>query len=120
VAAIFWFRSLNFLALRIAITSALSASALLSLLLSWSTSSSASFSAVLVVLVLVAASRQSRIPAKRALGFWPLESAAAHRCCCLGRHPSRFQRSSMPILDDNDDADDDACLVLVRPRQDAS
>jgi hypothetical protein len=24
------------------------------------------------------------------------------------------------ILDDNDDADDDACLVLVRPRQDAS
>jgi hypothetical protein len=44
VAAIFWFRSLNFLALRIAITSALSASALLSLLLSWSTSSSASSS----------------------------------------------------------------------------
>jgi hypothetical protein len=44
VAAIFWFQSLNFLALSIGIviTSALLASALLSLLLSWSTSSSAS------------------------------------------------------------------------------
>jgi hypothetical protein len=53
--------------------------------------------AVLVVLVLVASSRQSRVPAKRALGVWPTRECGRASMLLSWSTPSHFQRSSMAI-----------------------